>query len=174
MTSFCPLDPLMAMTGGQSVAISDAFGRVGLEVPELADASYEGLGEFFNIIGGSYRNPLDMAGTVSQDPKNLDRILDIINDDPGIDALAMELSATFMARRWADKPEEFERLLDSIKAFQARSDKPLITILHPSHVEAAALDARQKLQARDIAVFQSFERAASAMAKVATRRAHNG
>ena len=165
---------LLAMTGGQSVVLTDAFAKEGWDVPILSDASLEKFGEFFNVIGGSYRNPLDMAGTVSQDPKNLDRILDILNDDPGIDALAMELSATFMARRWADKPEEFERLLDSIKAFQARSDKPLITILHPSHVEAAALDARQKLQARDIAVFQSFERAASAMAKVATHHAHNG
>ena len=55
---------LMAMTGGHSVAISDAFGRVGLEVPELSQTSYDQLGEFFNIIGGSYRNPFDMANTI--------------------------------------------------------------------------------------------------------------
>ena len=54
---------LMAMTGGQSVSITDAFVRAGLEVPLLTTSSYEKLGAFFNIIGGSYRNPLDMGGT---------------------------------------------------------------------------------------------------------------
>ncbi|MGB2693650.1 MAG: CoA-binding protein, partial [Dehalococcoidia bacterium] len=40
---------LMAMTGGQSVVITDAFVRAGLEVPLLTAASYEKLAEFFNI-----------------------------------------------------------------------------------------------------------------------------
>ena len=51
---------------------------------------------------------------------------------------AMELSATFMARRWQDKPEEFDRLINSIKRFMSESDKPFLAALHPSHVEAAA------------------------------------
>ena len=159
---------LLAMTGGQSVVLTDAFAKEGWDVPLLSDTSYEKFAEFFNIIGGSYQNPLNMAGTIGQDPKNLDKIFDILDEDPGLDALAMELSATFMARRWRDKPEEFERLLDSIANFRERSDKPLVTILHPSHLEAEALEARLKLQQQEIAVFASFERAARAMAKVAT------
>src|SRR5688572_26534775 len=55
---------LLAGSGGQSVAISDAAGRAGLEMPRLADKSYERLKEFFNIIGGSYFNPFDMGGTI--------------------------------------------------------------------------------------------------------------
>ena len=55
---------LMAMTGGQSVVITDAFVGAGLEVPRLSDASYEELKSFFNIVGGSYQNPLDMGGTI--------------------------------------------------------------------------------------------------------------
>ena len=164
---------LLAMTGGQSGVLTDAFAKEGWDVPLLSDESYAQFSEFFNIIGGSYKNPLDMAGTISQDPKNLDKILDIIDADDNIDALAVELSATFMARRWAKKPEEFERLLDSIASFRERSEKPLVTILHPAHVEAEALEARLKLQEREIAVFQSFERAAAAMAKVATLSEHN-
>ena len=159
---------LLAMTGGQSVVMTDAFAKESWDIPTLSETSYEKFSEFFNIIGGSYQNPLDMAGTIGQDPKNFDKILDILDEDAALDALVMELSATFMARRWKDKPEEFERLLDSIVNFRDRSHKPFLTVLHPSHLEAEALEARLKLQERGIAVFANFERAANAMAKVAT------
>jgi acyl-CoA synthetase (NDP forming) len=159
---------LLAMTGGQSVVMTDAFAKEGWDIPTLSDTSYEKFAEFFNVIGGSYQNPLDMAGTIGQDPKNFDTILEILDEDPALDALVMELSATFMARRWKDKPEELERLLDSIVNFRERSDKPILTVLHPSHLEAEALEVRLKLQERGIAVFANFERAANAMAKVAT------
>ena len=75
----------------------------------------------------------------------------------------MELSATFMARRWQDKPEEFDRLIGSLKKFMSESDKPFLAALHPSHVEEAALTARQRLQEEGIATFPSFERAANAL-----------
>ena len=157
---------LMAMTGGQSVVLTDAFAKAGFEIPLLHDASYAELAEFFNIIGGSYRNPLDMAGTIGQDPTYLERILDVLDRDPNLDTIAMELGASFLVRRWADKPEEFDRLLDTLVSFKQRSDKPFITVLHPAHLEAEALTARDKIQARGIPVFPNFERAAAALAKV--------
>ena len=91
---------LMAMTGGQSVALADAFADAGWTVPRFSDETYAQLSEFFNVIGGSYQNPLDMAGTIMQDPQALDRLLDLMDEDPNIDAVAMEISATFMAARW--------------------------------------------------------------------------
>ena len=161
---------LMAMTGGQSVALTDAFAKAGWEVPRLSDESYAKLGEFFNVIGGSFQNPLDMAGTIREDPTNLDRLLDIMNRDPNIDAVAMEISATFAAHRWERKPQELEQLLDSLQRFGKRSMKPLVVVLHPAHVESLALGARMKLQARNIATFPSFERAANALAKAQIAR----
>lgn len=162
---------LIAMTGGQSVVLTDAFEKAGWIVPTLSDDSYARLGEFFNIIGGSYRNPLDAAGTIGQSPEHLDTIFDILNADPNIDAVAMELSATFMARRWRDKPEEFDRLITSIKRFISESEKPFLSALHPSHVEPEALAARQRLQTEQIPTFPSFERAANALAKSSQLRA---
>lgn len=162
---------LMAMTGGQSVVLTDAFVKAGWDVPLLSDDSYRRLGEFFNVIGGSYKNPLDMAGTIRQDPERLDQLFDILDDDPNIHAVALEIAATFMARRWARKPEEFDRFLDSLERFRDRSDKPLVIALHPAHVETLALEARQKLQARDLPTFPSFERAANALAKATQARA---
>ena len=156
---------LIAMTGGQSVVLTDAFEKAGWRVPTLSEDSYGQLSEFFNIIGGSYRNPLDAAGTIGQDPKHLDTILDILDADANVDAVAMELSATFMARRWQDKPEEFDNLIGSLKRFQQSSAKPFLAALHPSHQEEAALTARRRLQEEGIPTFASFERAANALRK---------
>lgn len=159
---------LMAMTGGQSVALADSFAAAGWEVPRFSDETYAELSQFFNVIGGSYQNPLDMAGTIMQDPAVLDRLLDLMADDPNADAVAMEISATFLAARWEKDPKEMEALIGSLKRFGERSKKPFVAALHPSYVEAAALTARDRLQDAGLAVYPSFERAASALAKASS------
>jgi len=158
---------LMAMTGGQSVVITDAFVNDGLEVPRLSASSYEQLASFFNIVGGSYQNPLDMGGTIgfggSMD--TLRRLLDILDADPNVDAIAMEMASGLLARRWHADPSSLDRMLDTLAAHQERSAKPFVTILHPAHVEEVALQARRRVQDRGIAVFQTFERAAAALTR---------
>src|SRR6202011_1986879 len=82
---------LVAMTGGQSVVITDTFASAGLEIPALSASSYDQLKSFFNIIAGSYRNPLDAGGTIGGGVHtgNLQRILDILDLDPVIDAIVL-------------------------------------------------------------------------------------
>jgi acyl-CoA synthetase (NDP forming) len=156
---------LMAMTGGQSVVITDSFVGAGLEVPRLTDASYEKLREFFNIIGGSYQNPLDMGGTIGfgGSAQTLDRLFGILDDDANIDAIAMEMASGFLARRWEADPKSFDVMLDALVAFQRRSAKPFVAVLQPQHVEDIVAQARRRMEARDLAVFPSFERAARAL-----------
>lgn len=158
---------LMAMTGGQSVVITDAFVRAGLEVPLLTAASYKKLAEFFNIIGGSYRNPLDMGGTIGfgGQSQQLERLLAILDEDEYVDAIAMELASGFMARRWQADPSSLESLLDLLVAHRERSSKPLLTILHPGHLEEVTSKARALVAERGLPVFHSFERAAVALSR---------
>jgi acyl-CoA synthetase (NDP forming) len=158
---------LMAMTGGQSVVITDAFERERLEVPLLAAASYEKLAGFFNIIGGSYRNPLDMGGTIGFGGATgqLERLLQILEEDTNVDAIAMELASGFMVRRWQADPASLDGLLDLLVAHRDRSAKPFLTILHPGHVEDITAQARARVVARKLAVFHSFDRAARALAR---------
>ena len=156
---------LMAMTGGQSVVITDAFVRAGLEVPLLTAASYEKLASFFNIIGGSYRNPLDMGGTIGfgGQPQHLERLLQILDEDEHVDAIAIELASGFMARRWQADPASLDSLLDLLQAHRERSAKPFVTVLHPGHLEDVASQARARVGERGLAAFASFERAAAAL-----------
>jgi acyl-CoA synthetase (NDP forming) len=156
---------LMAMTGGQSVVITDAFERAGLHVPLLTAGSYEKLAGFFNIIGGSYRNPLDMGGTIGffGAPQQLERLLAILEEDEHVDAIAMELASGFMVRRWQADPASLDTLLDLLVAHRDRSAKPFLTILHPGHVEDVTAQARGRVHERGLACFHSFERAALAL-----------
>ena len=159
---------LMAMTGGQSVAISDAFGRAGLDVPALSDRSYERLAEFFNIIGGSFRNPFDMANTIgiAGDSDNLTKILDILAEDEAIDTMVFEFSAGFFVSYWKKEPERFTKMLDNLDAFRERTKMPLITVMHPGHQEAEVLPIRELVVERGYAVYSSFDRAALALSRI--------
>jgi acyl-CoA synthetase (NDP forming) len=156
---------LIAMTGGQSVVVTDAFERAGLEVPLLSDASYEKLSEFFNVIGGSYRNPLDAGGTIGMGflPQNLQKLLDILEEDPGIDAIAMEVGAGFLARRMRENPSILDALLDTLSVHRQRSEKPFIAIAHPGHLEDVAAMIRARLLERSIPPFGSFQAGAQAL-----------
>ncbi|MEX2080990.1 MAG: CoA-binding protein [Dehalococcoidia bacterium] len=157
---------LLAQTGGQSVSITDAFGKAGMEVPRFTPETYTELGEFFNIVGGSYQNPLDMAGTIQGNNEVLERILRIVDADPNVDAVAMELSAMFAARQWRRQPESLDKTLDALKAHSDRSEKPFLAILHPAHEAEYVASIAPKFIERDIPLFQSFERAAAAAARV--------
>jgi len=156
---------LIAMTGGQSVVITDAFEREGLEVPLLTAASYEKLAEFFNIIGGSYRNPLDAGGTIGMGfvPGNLQKLFDILEEDENVDAIAMEVGASFIARRLRENPAMLDQMVATLAAHKERSAKPFLAIAHPGHVEDVTADIRSRLIERGIATFGSFQSAAKAL-----------
>ena len=157
---------LMAMTGGPSVVITDAFSKAGFSVPELTEASYAQLATFFNVIGGSYRNPFDMGGTIGgPQGANLDRLFDILDQDGNIDAVVMDVAALFMALQFIQHPERLDEFVGRLVRHRDRSAKPFLTILNPAHMEAEVLPVRHALQDRDIPVLPTFERAASALAR---------
>ncbi len=156
---------LVAMTGGQSVVITDTFATAGLDIPALSAASYEELKSFFNIIGGSYRNPLDAGGTIGGGVHtgNLERILQILDRDTVIDAIVLEVGTGLRAQRWATHEDELTGLLDKVAEFSRGSSKPFVLILHPAHVETIVVRAKQLARERGLVVFDSFERSAAAI-----------
>jgi acyl-CoA synthetase (NDP forming) len=156
---------LVAMTGGQSVVITDTFAGAGLEIPTLSESSYDELKSFFNIIGGSYRNPLDAGGTIGGGVHtgNLQRILNILDRDPVIDAIVLEIGTGMRAQRWASHEDELTGLLDKIAEFNRATNKPFAVIMHPAHVEAIVSRAKMLARERGLVVFDSFERSAAAI-----------
>jgi acyl-CoA synthetase (NDP forming) len=166
---------LLAGSGGQSVAISDAAGRAGLDMPRLSDSSYEGLKEFFNIIGGSYFNPFDMGGTIGGNSirgseGNLQKILDILAADENLDAAIYELGAggpPGPAQQPTEGPDRQTRMLNTIDEWRDNGwRKPLLMVVHPGTNPEAYNKTRSALIERGYPVFPSFDRAARAYDRV--------
>jgi acyl-CoA synthetase (NDP forming) len=153
---------LISMTGGQSVVTTDAFANIGLQVPTLSEPSYERLTQFFNIVGGSYRNPIDM-GSNWEAGEQTHAILDILEDDPRIDIIAFELSLNLLFRRMETNPSFRAFLLDMLISHQRRTRKPFLAIVTPSYVPEVEAELRQLLLAEGIPSFPTFQRAARAL-----------
>ncbi|MCS7207065.1 MAG: CoA-binding protein [Dehalococcoidia bacterium] len=152
---------LVAMTGGQSVVITDAFAKAGLQVPLLSSASYQELATFYSTVGGSYRNPMDMTPTI----RNLDlvqRVLDILARDAHIDAICYEVNLAFVPRG----ERGLDRLVDLLGAFRERYERPFLCVLTPMHREGEEREVRLALARRGVPAFPSFLRAATAYRKV--------
>ena len=158
---------LVAMSGGESVVVTDTFARAGLEVPLLSESSYEKLATFFNIIGGSYRNPFDTSSTfLASDAgnSNLTRMLDIMDQDANIDCVVFELLPQF--RPLGQDPEAADPFLDTISDFKERAKKPFIVIVTAAHGDALASATRDKLVERGIPSFSNFERGANTVKRL--------
>jgi acyl-CoA synthetase (NDP forming) len=154
---------LISMTGGQSVVTTDAFAKAGLQVPTLSAQSYTRLERFFDIVGGSYRNPIDMGSNWEAGPQTRE-ILEILEDDPQVDIIAFELSLNMLVRRLEAHSSFRTFLLDMLISHKQRTRKPFLAIVTPSYVPEAEEELKRLLLAEGIPSFPTFQRAAKALA----------
>jgi acyl-CoA synthetase (NDP forming) len=171
-----PRAGLIILTGGQGIAITDALARRGLRVPPLSRASLDELAAFFDPIGGSYRNPLD-AAYATETPAMLARELDILDRDPNVDFVVMDLFSTIMSVRriqsdfgvgrghLAEIPRTSrESFLDVMAQRASIATKPFFMIVTAAETEREALELRELLKSAGVLAFASAERAANAYA----------
>ena len=155
---------ILALTGGQSVAAADAYAKVGLQIPLLADESYRELATFFNVIGASYRNPFDVSSNFPS-LDTLGRLLEILETDENIDATMAELSTSMLARREALDEGYTDDLLEFLAHHRERSRKPFFATIIPVDREDEAIRLRDRLMEKRIPSFPSFQRSANAYKK---------
>lgn len=153
---------LISMTGGQSVVTTDAFAKAGLQVPLLTSQSYERLSQFFNVVGGSYKNPIDM-GSNWEAGERTGEILEILEGDLHVDLIAFELSLNLLFRRMETNPSFRSFLLDMLISHKRRTRKPFLAIVTPSYVPEAEEELKRILLAEGIPSFPTFQRAAKAL-----------
>lgn len=147
-------------SGGQSVAIADVFAEAGLRVPNLTQESYDELATFYTLIGGGYRNPIDV-GNVNR--REMARLLEILGRDANVDNLVLLSGARF------GNPEQLESQTNQLRDIGQRTSKPVIVIVSysfsPRDVEQAGI-VISKLQEGGIPVFVSLQRGAQALKNV--------
>ena len=81
------------------------------------------MGEFFQLIGASYFNPVDIGG---MNRSNLESILELLANDANVDIIAM-LRGVQAARRRDD--DELRSELQAYKDASDKSGKPLLAML---------------------------------------------
>ena len=149
-------------SGGQSVAMADAFATAGMRVPTLTDESYAQLEEWFSLVGASFRNPIDMGSNRTE----LEQIFGILDKDEHIDVVVMQIRP-----RPQDDPDRelLEELVEALARANERSSKPHIALLHSpkplTHAEAMR-EISARLAEQGIASFETYDRAARALAAV--------
>ena len=148
-------------SGGQSVAITDAFTEVGLEVPPLTSESYDQFEEFFSVIGGSYQNPID---TGNPNRAQMKRIMDIIEGDDNIDNIVLLMyTGTGGPPGLEDRRDEE---IQSIVDLRNRSSKPVMVTITVPFLPKVVGEARtlvKKLQDGGVPAFTSLDRGALAL-----------
>ena len=156
---------IVAQTGGQSVLVSDAFGREGLTIPDLTEESYDFLRPIVTVVGGSYKNPLDVSGSLTSIERGRD-MLDALAADPNTDIIVIEASIGFIARRLERQGQGMDDLIEMFKDFQEKTDKPFGVIATWNQDEAALAEFRIKVADKGIAVFPSFQDAARSIRRL--------
>ena len=157
-----PRGVLVCMTGGESVVITDTFAKQGLQIPLLSDQSYKELGAFFNVIGGSYKNPLDVSWNF-QSTEVVNKLLGILDADTNTDFLALEMFVAAVGRR--RKQEGQPDFYDAVGEFAKKARKPFFAMLTATSMEREAIELRELLRDKGVLAFPSFARASVAYRK---------
>lgn len=143
-------------SGGQSVAITDAFAEAGLNVPLLTQKSYDEFATFFNLVGASYRNPID-TGMFNRGA--MKRILEILERDANIDNLVFLLRA-------GGPGATYEEIEMAVIETRKKTTKPMLVILPISSTPEEMERARQagkRLRDSGLPSFYTLERGARAL-----------
>jgi acyl-CoA synthetase (NDP forming) len=146
-------------TGGQGVAMTDAFTEAGMRIPPLTQKSIDTFNNTLTLIGGSYLNPID---TGNENRGKMKEILEVMEEDANLDNLVVLTGA-----RGGAGPQ-FDTLVNALGEIRNRGRKPVMALMPLSPTPGEAEQAQTtmgKLQKVGIPAFFSIERGAFALRK---------
>ena len=153
---------VLSGSGGECTLVSDAAANVGVEVPELTEATKANLQESVADFG-NMNNPLDGTGAMYDDEKIFPRLLQGLVDDANIDIVAINLEAN------DPRPKELKsgnRFTLAIERAAAASKKPIATF---SSVVGGPVDAEilQPLRNAGVPIMEGAECATATIRNLA-------
>ena len=155
--------------GGGSVTMTDMAEEAGLFVPHLTDKTIKAIEEFVPIQGSSAKNPLDIMGAFfGQGPDNLMVLMDLLRDDPNIDALIFNQPVDLITRIVGRSL--ISLLPQLVKESMKRMGKPIYVVLDRGRGGIESEILRQELEERyteaGFATFSTFPQAARVLAEL--------
>jgi len=149
-------------SGGQSVAITDAFTEAGIDVPPFTKKTLDELSTFYNVIGGGMTNPID---TGNSNRMQLNRIMDLVEADENIDNVVL-LMGLGMGSAGATGQDTVPGGVGAVTALRKRSKKPVLAVVYSPFSAGGVQEARKTikmLQEGGVPAFSILERAAKAL-----------
>ncbi|MDD5191212.1 MAG: CoA-binding protein [Dehalococcoidales bacterium] len=149
-------------SGGQSVAITDAFTEAGIDVPPFTKKTIDELNTFYNVIGGGMTNPID---TGNSNRVQLNRIMDIVEADENIDNVVL-LVGLGMGSAGANGQDTVPGGVGAVTALRKRSRKPVLAVVYSPFSSGGVSEARKTIKALQeggVPAFSTLERAAKAL-----------
>ena len=146
---------IITISGGAGILMTDECIARGMQMAQLAPATVAKLKEFVPSFG-SVGNPVDVTAAIFNDLSLINRTLQAINDDPGVDCIAM-INASLQG-------EIAQKVASEIVAVAAKTDKPLF--ISWSARDAVAPEAYAALDAAHIPHYKSPVRCGRALAAV--------
>lgn len=171
---------VLSSGGGFAVLSSDAIARAGLEVPELPGETQGALSRLVPVAGTSVRNPVDASFDGSQgrsegDPDRLRLAVSEVGRSPVTDVVFLSTSRvpwlTDSASGAEDERDPYEaarELGEQVAALQRGLETPLLYIQRERIWGDIGpdLEIARTAYAGGVAVFESIERAARAVAQL--------
>jgi len=150
--------------GGNSVAYSDTFNRMGFEVPQLSEPTMTFLRRSVPTAGSIAGNPLDMWRTFI-DADYLGRVLDRGYQDPAVSIIVVDRVIPRMAYHFPDLTDPTAETIAFLKSRPIA--KPTVFTIDSDGGDPELADAGVRLRAQfcraGIAAFPSAGRAARAL-----------
>lgn len=146
---------IITISGGAGILMTDEIVARGMQMAQLAPETVAKLREFVPSFG-SVGNPVDVTAAIFNDLTLINRTLQAINDDPGVDCIAM-INASLQG-------EIAQKVASEIVAVAAKTDKPIF--ISWSARDVVAPEAYGALDAALIPHYKSPVRCGRALAAV--------
>jgi acyl-CoA synthetase (NDP forming) len=144
---------IITISGGAGILMTDECIARGMALADLAPATVAKLREFVPSFG-SVNNPVDVTAAIFNDLSLINRTLQAIVDDPGVDCIAM-INASLQG-------EIAEKVAAEIIGVAQKTDKPILIAW--SARDAVAVKAYAMLEAARIPHYKSPVRCGRALA----------
>jgi acyl-CoA synthetase (NDP forming) len=169
---FLHLEPLCRMQaavigvgGGATVSNGDICAREGLVVPALSPATIRGLSEFIPLVNQGIANPLDIPGVVFNSDA-LERTLELLNADPEIDVVIMNIPSRVFSGVLGDRLGVFVKLVRGFAEKHAGA-KPIVVALSEGVRLGMTESGVRGLRKGGIVAFSSLPKACRALRRFA-------
>ncbi|HYH41989.1 MAG TPA: acetate--CoA ligase family protein, partial [Burkholderiales bacterium] len=146
---------IITISGGAGILMTDEIVNGGMELADLAPETLDKLREFIPSFG-SLLNPVDVTAAIFNDTTLINRTMQAIIEDPGVDAIAM-INASLQG-------ELADKVAREIVAAAKTTDKPVF--LCWSARDETAREAYALLDAARIPHYKSPVRCGKALAAV--------